>query len=384
MNLFPVSNRWTGRWLLFLLMAMLPASYRASASLADVFYLGDSYLDDGNYKFLTNPHGNIAPFSSNSQPWSSVVNAALGLPNVGRWTDAGSHSPFGNNYAVCGAGINSSLTGTNTSLHSQIAKLLADYPHGLPSDSMVVIGIGTNDILQDISSFGGIWSTPTSEWKLGNNGFTVPAVGKSVTVPVAGTTGMVPGTTSLVAFLTSSLPLVLALTEVNANGNTVTLTNKYAQPGSQLAPNAVFQICGRWFVDQDLQMLAGDIKSILADHGEVILVLPLPTNMLPVYNRQANQALAHETWKYFYEKMRALVSNGAEKLVSFDLKPIFEEEFADPSRYGFKFNYPGWMGTSSPDPDQYMFWDVAHPSGLMHRHIAQRFLEVLHARGLSK
>jgi phospholipase/lecithinase/hemolysin len=46
-------------------------------------------------------------------------------------------------------------------------------------------------------------------------------------------------------------------------------------------------------------------------------------------------------------------------------------------------NYPGWLGTSSRDPNEYMFWDPVHPSGLMHQHIAQRFLEFLRARGLS-
>jgi phospholipase/lecithinase/hemolysin len=41
------------------------------------------------------------------------------------------------------------------------------------------------------------------------------------------------------------------------------------------------------------------------------------------------------------------------------------------------------MGTSASDPNEYMFWDPCHPSGLMHRHIAQRFLEFLRAHGFS-
>jgi len=60
--------------------------------------------------------------------------------------------------------------------------------------------------------------------------------------------------------------------------------------------------------------------------------------------------------------------------LTFDLKSVFQDVFSDPAHYGFKFNYPGWLGTGSADPNEYMFWDSLHPSGSMHGYIADRFL----------
>lgn len=70
--------------------------------------------------------------------------------------------------------------------------------------------------------------------------------------------------------------------------------------------------------------------------------------------------------------------------MKFDLNSVFQDVFSDPAHYGFKFNYPGWMWSGAPDPNQYMFWDSVHPSGAMHRRIADRFLQFLRARGLAK
>src|SRR5579863_1579061 len=66
--------------------------------LQNIFYLGDSYLDDGNYEALT---GEPLEYFSNQPPWGTDVNIALGFTAVGRWTAGGSPpNPLGNNYAV--------------------------------------------------------------------------------------------------------------------------------------------------------------------------------------------------------------------------------------------------------------------------------------------
>jgi phospholipase/lecithinase/hemolysin len=70
--------------------------------------------------------------------------------------------------------------------------------------------------------------------------------------------------------------------------------------------------------------------------------------------------------------------------MTFDLKSVFQDVFSDPPHYGFKFNYPGWKGSGSTDPDEYMFWDWVYPSGSMHRYIADRFLQFLRAKDLAK
>jgi phospholipase/lecithinase/hemolysin len=365
-----------------LILAFALTDYQpAVAALTNIFYLGDSYLDDGNYKALTKTLG--LDYASNSPPWGTVVNGTLGLHSGGRWTSPGSQSALGNNYAVSGAGINYSSTPTDTSLHAQVAKLLADYPKGLPASSLVVIAIGTNDVM-GVVGFGGVWSTQSSEWKLGNADFTVPAVDSFVTVPVTSTAGMVAGPKNLVVFPISPAPAIMALTQVNPEDNTVTLTNKYGSPASKIPANSAFEVCGKWLIDQGANILAADIKSIVADQARVVLVLLPPTDLLPNFNGQSNRALVHDTWKYCYDKMSSLVSQDTDRLMMFDLKSVFQEVFSDPTHYGFKFNFPGWMGSGSADPDQYMFWDWVHPSGSMHRHIAERFLQFLRAKGLAK
>jgi lysophospholipase L1-like esterase len=364
-----------------LLLALALADDQAAAAVTNIFYLGDSYLDDGNYQALRNRPG--PAYASNSAPWGTVVNVTLGLPSAGRWILAGSQSAQGNNYAVCGAAINFSPTHIDTSLHGQVAKLLADYPRGLPTSSLVVIAIGTNDVT-GVVGFGGIWSTQSSEWNLGNADFTAPAVDSSVTVPVTSTAGMVAGPTNLVVFPVIPTPEIMALTQVNPRDSTVTLTNKIGSPGSKIPANSAFEVCGKWIIDQGLAILAADIKSVVADQGRVVLVLLPPTDLLPNFNRQSSQTLVHETWRYCYDKMSSLVSQETDRLMTFDLKSVFQDVFSDPTHYGFKFSYPAWVGSGSADPNQYMFWDSVHPSGSMHRYIAERFLQFLRLKGLAK
>jgi phospholipase/lecithinase/hemolysin len=354
----------------------------AVGALTNIFYLGDSYLDQGNYKALTKTQG--LEYASNSAPWGTVANLTLGLPSAGRWATASSPSAPGNNYAVCGAGTNySSTPSTSTSLQGQVAQLLADYPHGLPANSLVVIAIGTNDVM-GVAGFGGIWSTQPSEWKLGNAGFSVPAVDFSVTVPVSSTVGLTPGPKNCVVFPINPKPVIMALTQVNPEEGTVTLTNTFGPQDSKISANSAFAVCGKWLIDQMSSMLAADIKSIVADQGRVVLVLLPPTDLLPNFKGQPTQVVVHDTWKYCYEKMSSLVTRDTDQLMTFDLKTVFQDAFSDPTRYGFKFAYPAWKATGSGDPDEYMFWDWVHPSGSMHRYIAERFLQLLRAKGLTK
>ena len=380
MNFLPPFTLWIRSGLLALALA-LTCDQAAAAPLTNIFYLGDSYLDDGNFRAVINQ--SISEYVSNSAPWGTVVNVALGLPTTGRWTPAGGLSPLGTNYAVSGAGINHSSTPADTSLHGQAAKLLADYPHGLPARSLVVIAIGTNDII-GIVGFGGLWSTQSSKWKLGNADFTVPAIDSSVTVLVTSTGGMTPGAQNLVVFPTNPTPVIMALTQINRDEGKVVLTNKTGSPGTKIPANSEFEVSGKWFVDQVLPILAADIKSILADQGRVVLVLLPPTDLLPYFNRQPNQALVHDTWKYCYDKMSTIVFQDTDRLMIFDLKPVFQDVFSDPTHFGFKLNYPGWKESGSAAPDDYMFWDALHPSGAMHRYIAERFLQFLRTKGLTK
>jgi GDSL-like Lipase/Acylhydrolase len=376
----PSLTQWIQSGLLILVLVL--SDYQAAAAqVTNIFYLGDSYLDDGNYQALRNRLGSAN--ASDSAPWDNVVNVTLGLPSAGRWASPGSQSPVGNNYAVCGAAIKYSPTPIDTSLHGQVAKLLADYPHGLPAGSLVVMAIGTNDVI-GVVGFGGIWSIQSTGWNLGNSGFSVPGIGSSVTLPVTSTAGLAAGPSNSVVFPTSPTPVIMAVTEVNPRRSTVTLTNQIGSPGSRIAANSAFEVCGKWLIDQSLPILAADIRSVVADQGRVVLVLLPPTDLLPNFNRQSNQALVHKTWQYFYDQMSRLVREETDRLMTFDLKSVFQDVFFDPSRYGFKFCYPGWVGSGPADPNEYMFWDSVHPSGSMHRYIAERFLQLLRKKGSAK
>jgi hypothetical protein len=78
------------------------AKRQTPSVVTNIFYLGDSYLDDGNYEAIT---GYPMEYFSNGPPWGTDVNLALGFTALGRCTAAGSPpNSLGNNYAVAGAG----------------------------------------------------------------------------------------------------------------------------------------------------------------------------------------------------------------------------------------------------------------------------------------
>jgi hypothetical protein len=76
--------------------------------------------------------------------------------------------------------------------------------------------------------------------------------------------------------------------------STVTLTNKFGAPGTKVPANTNFEVCGKWFIDQEWLTFTADIKSIEADQGRVVLVLLPPTDLLPNFNRQLTQTVAHD------------------------------------------------------------------------------------------
>ena len=82
-----------------LAVPLSPVSAHAEA-LTNVFYLGDSYLDDGNYKALTH-----LATDTYAPPWSTVSNLALGLPTVGRWTPSAVALRSARTTPCAGAGI---------------------------------------------------------------------------------------------------------------------------------------------------------------------------------------------------------------------------------------------------------------------------------------
>jgi lysophospholipase L1-like esterase len=350
------------------------ASWKAPQAVHNIVYLGDSYLDDGNYEAIT---GFPEEFFSNEPPWGTDVNVALGLTAVGRWTVAGSPpNPPGNNYAVAGASIEGSLTPVDTSFQGQVNLLLSDYPHRLPSDTLVVVAIGTNDIIGAMD-LGGIWSANLFGWRLNHSGFTVPAIGSTITVNVADTTDLVAGPNNLVAFPNSSSLRLFSVTTVNAQTSTVTLTNVSATPGTKLSQNASFKMAASYIIDLEIPVFAQGINALLAHGANLVLTLPWRADFLPLYDRQADQTLAYSTWLYLYVKMATAIAEKSPQALYFDLSGFFDTVFFNFTEYGFLYNYPGWDANPNVSANEYMFWDNLHPSGLMQRLTADDFIAFL-------
>jgi lysophospholipase L1-like esterase len=356
-------------------------AWKAPFVVKSIIYLGDSYLDDGNYEAIT---GLPPEYYSNEPPWGTDVNVALGLPAVGRWTPAGSTgAQLGTNYAVAGASIEGSLTPVDTSFRGQVNLLLSDYPDGVPADTLVVVAIGTNDVIGAMS-LGGVWSFNLAGWQLSGSGFSVPAVGSTVTVRVTNTFGLFAGPNNVVAFPSNSALTLLSVTAVDPGNSSVTLTNETGAPGTLMKPNAPFQMAATYYLDNELPVFAQQIKALLGDGANLVLALPQRTDFLPIYDQQSDQTLAYFTWLYLYLNMADANPKKASGILFYDLSDFFSRVFFNYTQYGFLYNYPGWDNNPNISANEYVFWDSLHPSGEMHQLIANDFIQFLQQFGLQE
>jgi hypothetical protein len=354
------------------------AQQKTPQVVKNIFYLGDSYLDDGNYQALT---GFPLEYFSNEPPWSTDVNVALGFEAVGRWTTAGSPpNPLGNNYAVAGAGIGGVTAPIDTSFRGQVNLMLSDYPQGLPTNTLVVVAIGTNDVIYAVD-LGGIWSTNLSGWRLNRSGFKVPAVGATVTVRVADTTGLVAGPNNLVIFAKGGGLSLLSVTAVDTLSSTVSFTNVSAKPGTMVSKNSSFEMAASYDLDFTVRIFTREINALLDDGASLVLALPPRTDILPLYNQGADQGLAYSTWLYLYTKIATAVSQ--KPFQNYDLNGFFDTVFVNFASYGFLYNYPGWDGNPNVSANEYVFWNITHPSGKTHQLIAGDFIQFLSQAGLA-
>jgi lysophospholipase L1-like esterase len=355
-------------------------SGKAPFTLKNIIYLGDSYEDDGNYEAIT---GFPPEYDSNGPPWSTDVNLGLGLPAVGRWTAAGSPpNKLGNNYAVSGAAIEGgSLTAVDTSLQGQINLLLSDYPKGIPADTLVVVAIGTNDVIGAMN-VGGIWSINLEGWQLDGPGFTIPAAGSTVTVRVPDTFGLVAGSNNVVAFQNKYALTLFSVAAVDPINSTVTLTNLTGVTGTLVSANARFKMAATYILDLKAPVFAQELSALLNDGANLVLALPWRTDFLPVYNQQPNQTNAYFTWLYLYLKMAAAIPKKGQPIMFYDLNDFFTTVYFDFSQYGFLYNYPAWGGNPNTSANEYVFWDSLHPTGKMHQLIANDFMGFLGQLGL--
>ncbi|MBV8211598.1 MAG: hypothetical protein JOZ08_00050 [Verrucomicrobia bacterium] len=353
----------------------------ASKTGTVIFYLGDSLLDNGNCNYLNGGKGDA--WSSNGPTWGPVANEMLGLPCLPRWTPAGSIAGrLGTNYAVAGAAINAYITPVNTSLLAQISKLLADYPGGLPANSVVVIFIGNNDVgvAGNAPAGGGVWSD--THWQT-SAPFEVPPATGSAEIAVETSTGAVPGPTNYaIVRAPSGVYGPFPVTGVPDGGH-LTIQNPFGiAAGANVPSPSSVQVFSSWLIHETLMMLSPQISKLLSAGAKVIWTNLEKVSLLPVY-QGAQKGLADITVAYWNTTAESLIHPESTRNVGlFDIASVYQDMCSHPAQYGFKDAVTPWNNSATINPDDLVFYDQAHLTAAAHRFIGKRFVEMLYRCGL--
>lgn len=346
-----------------------------------IFYVGDSLLDNGSSNYLNGGKGD--QWAANGQTWGPVANEMLGLPCVPRWTAAGSIAgQLGTNYAVSGASVSTYITPVNTSLLTQISKLLADYPGGLPANSLVVIFIGNNDVglAGSVPAGGGVWSD--AHWQA-SAPFKIPPTLGAAEIPVETSTGAIAGLTNYAIVRTSSgVYGPYPITGV-PDARHLIIQNPFGiSAGANVPGQSTIQVYSSWFLHEELAMLFPRIANLVSAGARVIWTNLEKISLLPIF-RGSQTSLADATVAYWNTTAESLIHPGnARNIELFDIASVYQEMCGHPTQYGFKDAVTPWNNSATINPDDLVFWDNVHLTAAAHRFIAKRFVEMLHRRGL--
>jgi phospholipase/lecithinase/hemolysin len=346
-----------------------------------IFYLGDSLLDNGSCNYLNGGQGDH--WASNGPTWGPVANEMLGLPCVPRWTPKGSIAgQLGTNYAVSGAAISSYITPVNTSLLAQISKLLADYPGGLPANSLVVIFIGNNDVgvSGTIPAGGGIWSE--AHWKT-TAPFKVPPAAGAGLISVENSTGAIPSLTNYVIMRTPSGVLgPFPITGVPDKSHLI-IQNPFGIGAAANVPSqSTIQVFASWLLHEELVMFSSRIASLFSAGAKIIWTNLEKITLLPIFIG-SQSGLSDASVAYWNSTAESLIHPGSTRNIElFDIASVYQDMCQHPTQYGFKDAATPWNNSATLNPDDLVFYDTVHLTAAAHRFIAKRFLEMLHRRGL--
>jgi len=346
-----------------------------------IFYLGDSLLDNGSCNYLNGGKGD--KWASNGPTWGPVANAILGLPCVPRWTPAGSVAgQLGTNYAVAGASVSAYITPVNTSLLAQISKLLTDYPHGLPPNSLVVIFIGNNDVGAGgtVPAGGGVWSE--ARWQT-IAPFKIPPAKETAVVPVETSAGAIAGSSNYIILLTRSGALGPYTISAIQDGTHLAIQNPFAlAAGTEIPSGATIHVYASYFLRQELEMLSPRIGNLISAGAKIVWTNVEKLSLLPIFSKSLS-SLADASVAYWNSTAQSLIHPGSTRNIElFDIATVYQDMCGDPSKYGFKDAATPWNNSTTIDPDDLIFYDNAHLTAAAHRFIAKRFLEMLHRRDL--
>jgi hypothetical protein len=379
-------------------------------TIGPIFWIGASYEDEKNAYYQLGSTG-AWPFSSPSEwsdghSWSALVSQYFGQPCIGRYTPQGNSFPFGQNYAISGAG---SLTSGNIlSITAQITQLISDYSGTLPSGSVVVIGgYWPNDFTLPLEAYGGVWAPPGLSWQVGPSGGFTTTVG-SQEITVVSTAGMVAGATNYLNFGAGFQAGPFAITTVN-DATHVTVTIPAGYGGFVVANSApINQSAISWMqVAETLGNFSGGISNVVAalpSNGLLVIVTSPDVSLIPAIQGPGFPSLTncHNTWLWYKNNIIApFLATTAPKVAGYDMNQSLVDVVTTyppvngvPSKFGFKNVNAGLGGIpSTPVPPGYnasdwAFWDGTtgvtttgtHPTGAMHIKYAHDFIQFLMVR----
>jgi hypothetical protein len=353
----------------------LISRFAINPSIGPIFWLGASYEDNWpNYyaiQSLTAP-------TTFSGSWAFLVNATLGQNSVGRWTTAGSVAGnLGRIYAVSGASWSNYITGVNTTIATQTAKLISDYPGGLPTGSVVVIHCGINEMQFGGNLIGGgIFSTDGTTVTWAQSGFTMPANLANINVTVTNSAQCVAGANNLV-FVNG---LYLMTVQAVPDGTHITLTNSFNNTQGTVVAAGNMQAYSATTIAANITAAQTGITNLIsAGVSQIYFVICPNLGQLPNFSGQA--ALATTTWNYWKTQAKAsLYPNTAKQVAVFDVSAVTNNIVTNPTNYGFKDATTQWNNSVTINQNDLLFFDGFHQNAPGHVEIAHQFFSTIRNR----
>ncbi|MGB8437390.1 MAG: SGNH/GDSL hydrolase family protein [Burkholderiales bacterium] len=314
---------------LALLLLFLPGATHAGP--LNLYVLGDSLLDSGNAYLITQNVYPLPPYAqrfSNGPVASEVLAANLGV------TAIASELAGGTNYATGGA-----TSGVANFAGIAYGGLALPPPFNGPPNQIALLSTSTTGgLTQQVGLLAG--APP-------------PDIGSSLVLIWAGANDL---------FLTSALV---------ANGSLPLAPETFIIAADSAAAN-----------------VENAITALIAAGARNILAVNLPDlGMIPAGTDPAN--LLSPFWSAYTAEFNAQFLDAAYlagldpsvKLTEFDAFELFNDAIANPGKYGFTNVTDACLPTAGPlpiaapcaNPDEYLFWDSAHPTAAAHQLIGDLF-----------
>lgn len=361
-----------------------------TTTLGTWFILGDSYADTaGNEGYLSTsswsnpPAQKYAVINGPSYPMVLSVTFNQPLSLTGRYTPDGNTAPLGHCYAIGGASINASTTlgSAPRTLLDQIATLVSDYPSGPPSNSVIFISIGINDVYLALSN-GGQYSLSLTPWVTAGGTQTLGA--STTNLQVVSSTGAVVGSTNYVSF-----PLIgggNALCPISAVPDGTHITINSTGFGTFTVASGATIITGAQFgFSSTLNTLLSTLFAV-PNIANCTIVLTAPPDLQYLPNFSSSMNLIHWTWEAYMAQFNSIIG-GTTNIASMknirvlDLNPLFSDVIATPSKYGFKTATAEWAFSTTTAFQDFVFQDGFHYTEAMSRVIAKYSLDRFNAWG---